>query len=264
MPQLILNQLDFNSIGEMVNLKDAVLLQSPVTLAQLNSAIEGLSPKDNVVVSTQANLNLASPSDTIDGITMASGDRVLVKAQSVGSENGIYIWNGASSLMTRSPDASTSNELESAILAVDEGTSAGTTWRQTAVNFVLNVGTVQFVQFGVNAVSATELVAGIAEIATQTETDAGLDDQRFITSLKLKNSPFAHRGSALVIGDGSGTQFDLTHNFGTRDVEISVYQNVSPYGDVMVDKERPDINTARIRFLSAPSLNSYRVVVIKV
>lgn len=264
MSQLVLNQLDFNSIGEIVNIKDAVSLQSPVSLAQLNRAIEGLSPKDNVVVATQANINLASPGATIDGITMVANDRVLVRAQTAPAENGIYDWNGSSAVMTRSADASTSSELESAIVAVDEGTNAGTTWRQTSVNFTLDTNTVQFVQFGVSAASATELIAGIAEIATQAETDAGTDDARFITPLKLKTSPFAHRGAALVIGDGSATQFDLTHNFGTRDVIIAVYQAGSPYGSVITDLERPDVNTARVRFLAAPANNSYRVVVTKV
>lgn len=264
MAEFVLNQLDFQSSGEIVNLKDAVAQQSPVTLAQLNRAIEGLSPKDNVRVATQANLNLASTGASIDGIAMSANDRVLIKAQTLPAENGIYIWNGAAVAMTRSADANTSDELESAIVAVDEGTSAQTTWRQTAVNFTIGSGTVQFVQFGVSAVSATELVAGTAEIATQAEVDAGTDDARFVTPLKLKNSPFAHRGAALVIGDGTATQFDLTHNFGTRDIKIDVYQNGAPYGDVIVDKERPDTNTARVRFLSAPAASSYRVVVVKV
>lgn len=264
MAEFVLNQLDFQSSGEIVNLKDAVAAQSPATLAQLNRAIEGLSPKDNVRVSTQANLNLASPGASIDGIAMSANDRVLVRAQTTSSENGIYIWNGAAVAMTRSADGNTSDKLESAILAVDEGTSAQTTWRQTAVNFLIGSGTVQFVQFGVSAVSATELFAGIAEIATQAEVDAGIDDERFITALKLKNSRFAHRGAALVIGDGSATQFDLTHNFGSRDIKIDVYQNGAPYGDVIVDKERPDVNTARVRFLVAPAASSYRVVVVKV
>lgn len=264
MPQFVLNELDFNSVGRMINLPDGTTPQSPATVAQLNRAIEGLSPKDSARVSTQGNLNLASPGATIDGITMVINDRVLIRAQSVGSENGIYIWNGAAVAMARSLDGNTSDELESAILTVDEGTSAGTTWRQTAVNFVLNTSTIQFVQFGIGATQASEIVAGIAEIATQVETDAGTDDIRFVTPLKLKTSIFAHRGAALVIGDATATQFDLTHNFGTRDVLVDVVQANAPFGSVMVDIERPDVNTARVRFLAAPALNSYRVIVSKV
>ncbi|MGL5074863.1 MAG: hypothetical protein ACRDBG_03330 [Waterburya sp.] len=262
--ELVLNDLDFNSSGRIINLQDATLDQSPVTFAQLKRAIEGLSPKDNVRVSTQANLNLASPGAGIDGIAMLANDRVLVRAQTAGAENGIYIWNGAAVAMTRAADGSTSDELESAILAVDEGTNAGTTWRQAAVNFVLGTGSVSWVQFGVSAVNATELVAGIIEIATQAETDAGTDDARAITALKLKNSVYAHRGAVLVIGDGTATQFDLTHNFGSRDVAITVTQTGSPYKTVNTTQERPDVNTARVRFNAAPANGAYRVLVNKI
>lgn len=264
MAQKVLNQLDFDSIGEIINLKDAVMLQSPVTLSQLNKAIEGLAAKDNVRVATQGNINLASPGAAIDGITLNSVDRVLVKAQTSPAENGIYIWNGATVAMTRSGDANTSDELESAITIVDEGTDGGTSYRQTSVNFILGTGTIQWVKFGVVAPNATELVVGLTSIATQAKTDAGVDDFSYVTPLKLKNSPWAHKGAALVIGDGTATQFDLTHNFGTRDVAIAVYQAVSPYGEILLDKERPDVNTARVRFLQAPALNSYRVIVSKV
>lgn len=229
MSQLVLNQLDFSNVGEIINLKDAAALQSPVTLAQLNKAIEGLSPKDNCRVSTQANINLTSPGATIDGITMSSGDRVLIKSQTAASENGIYIWNGSAIAMTRSTDTNTGDKLESAITVVDEGTSQGTACRQSAVNFTIGSGTVQWVQFGVVAVQATEIVSGIAYVATQAIVDAGTDDQRFITPLKLKNSPFSRKGLSMVIGDGTATQYDITHNFGTRDIEINVYQNSSPW-----------------------------------
>ena len=264
MSQFVLNELDFNSVGRMINLLDGTTPQSPATVAQLNRAIEGLSPKDSARVSTQGNLNLLSPGANVDGIVMAPNDRVLVRAQTTMSENGIYIWNGSAVAMTRALDGNTSDELESAILTIDEGTSNGTTWRQTSVNFVLGSGTIQFVQFGVSAPSASEIISGIAELATQAETDAGTDDLRIVTPLKLRNSAFAHRGAALVIGDGTATQFDLTHNFGTRDVICSVVQAAAPFGTVMVDIERPDVNTTRIRFLAAPALNSYRVIVSKV
>lgn len=142
-----------------------------------------------------------------------SATSILVKAQTVGSENGLYIWNGAAVAMTRSLDASTSSELEQAVTTVEEGTSAGTSWRQSVVNFVLDSGSVTWLQFGAAIGAASETIAGIAEIATQAETDGGTDDLRFVTPLKLNTWANKTRSTQATIGDGSATQFDVNHNF---------------------------------------------------
>jgi len=95
--------------------------------------------------------------------------------------------------MTRSLDASTSAELEQAVTTVEEGTSAGATFRQTTINFTLDSGSVTWTSFGTAAGAASESTAGIAEIATQGETDTGTDDARFVTPLKLKTASFLIR-----------------------------------------------------------------------
>jgi hypothetical protein len=252
---------DFVNEGKIVNLPDGINPQDAATVAQLNAAIEGLSPKDSCRVSTVSNISIASPGATIDGITMVSGDRVLVKSQTTTSENGIYNWNGSVVPMTRSADASTANELEAAITAVEEGTNANTSWRQTTVNFTLGSGAVAWIQFGTGSSAASETSQGIAEIATQAETDAGVDDARFITPLKLKTASFTAKMASALIGDGSATQYDLAHGFGTRDVEVVVRRNSSPWDKVIVDDEAPDANTVRVRFNVAPASNAYKVTV---
>jgi len=64
--------------------------------------------QENVrVATTGANINLASAPTTIDGVTLAAGDRVLVKDQTSSLANGIYDFNGAAAAMTR--DASLNN-----------------------------------------------------------------------------------------------------------------------------------------------------------
>lgn len=261
MSRKVFTDLDMQSVSRILNLQQPVDPNEPARLTDLNSAVEGLAWKDSCRVSTQGNLNLASPGATIDGVTMASGDRVLVRQQTTTSENGIYIWNGAASAMTRSLDASTFPELEQAVVTIEEGTNAGSTYRQTAVNGTLGTDPVLWTTFGTSAPPASESTAGILEIATQAETDTGTDDARAITPLKLANWPGRKRKASQVIGDGSATQFDVTHNFGTRDVMVTIYRNASPWDDVGVDIERPDTNTARVRFTAAPAANAYTVVV---
>jgi hypothetical protein len=261
MATLILNNLDFNSQSRISNLLDAVSAQEPATLAQLNALVQGLAWKDNARVASQANVNLASPGATLDSITMAASDRVLIRSQTTGSENGIYLWNGAAVAMTRAVDADTANELESAVITVDEGTSAGVTYRQTTVNFTLGSGTVTWVTFGTAAPTATDTVAGIIEIATQAETDTGTDYTRAVTPLTLASYANRAKRYATSIGDGASTLYTVTHNLGTLDCIVQVFLN-STGASVLVDQVRNSTNAVQITFAVAPASNAYRVVVV--
>lgn len=253
--------LDFGNARKIINLPDGTNPQDPATVAQLNSAVEGLAWKDSVRVSTQSNVNLASPGATVDGITMASGDRVLVRAQTAGAENGIYSWNGAAVAMTRSLDCSTAAELEQAITTVEEGTNAGASYRQTVVNATLGTTPLAWVAFGTSAGAASETSSGIIEIATQAETDAGTDDARAITPLKLASSPHAAHKYAANIGDGSATSYVVTHNFNTRDVVVEVLRNSGNYDTVLAEVQRTSVNAVTILFDTAPASNAFRVLV---
>lgn len=224
----------------------------------------GLAWKDNVRVASTANLNLASPGATIDGVTMAVNDRVLVKDQTAPEENGLYGWNGAAVAMTRTTDADSVSELRSAIVSVDEGTANGdTTWRQTALPATLGTDPVVWAAFGADVPQATETLAGKAEIATQGETDTGTDDQRIVTPAKLAN--WAGRGLeyAADIGDGVNTQYTVSHSFGSRDVQVIVRENSGAYRVVEAGLSMPTTNTVQVDFASAPSLNAYRVYISK-
>lgn len=256
------NHLDLENTNRIQNLPAPQSASDAVRKQDLDSAVEGLSWKDSCRVATQGNLNLASPGATIDGITMATGDRLLTRSQAVAAENGIYIWNGAAVAVTRSLDANTSGELEQATVTVEEGTDAGTTWRQTSVDFVLETGPVAWVAFGTGAPAASTSTAGVAALATQSEVDAGVVANKIVTPSTLAGAASRKLKGATTIGDGSATQFDLTHNFSTRDVEISVYRNASPWDTVIADVSRPDANTARVNFSVAPAANAYRVVVL--
>lgn len=253
--------LDFGNTRKIINLPDGVNPQDPATVAQLNAAVEGIAWKDSVRVSTQANITIASPGASIDGISMAPNDRVLVRAQTTGAENGIYIWNGAAVPMTRSLDTSTSAELEQAITTVEEGTNAGTSYRQTVVNATLGTTTLTWTVFGQSAASASETSSGILELATQAETDGGTDDLRAVTPQKLATSVFASKKYATNIGDGSATSYLVTHNLGTRDVDVSIYRNSGNYDEVLVEIQRTSINTITILFDIAPAAAAYRVKV---
>lgn len=80
----------------------------------------------SVRVATVANVNLASAPATIDDITMASGDRVLVWQQSTGSQNGIYTYPASSGLaMTRATDFDDASEM---LEGLEIWVRSGTLW----------------------------------------------------------------------------------------------------------------------------------------
>lgn len=254
--------LDFASVGSIINLPNAVLPQSPATLAQVNALVEGLAWKDNAVVATQANINLAAPGAAVDGITMVAGDRFVARVQTAQPENGIYIWNGAAVAATRSLDGTDVNELKNAVVTIDSGTSVGVTFRQTTIAGLIGTANIVWVTFGTASAAASETVSGIAEIATQAETDAGVDDLRIVTPLKLKTSVFAAKRFAVTFGDGAATQYTITHNLNSQDVVVMIRQATGAFAEVICDIEATTVNTITVRFAAAPALNSMRAVVV--
>ena len=262
MARKFFTDLDLQNTSKVINVPTPSAAGDAVPKSYVDSAVEGLAWKDSARVGTQSNINLSSPGSTIDGVTMASQDRVLVRNQSTQSQNGIYVWNGAAVAMTRSLDASTFDELEQAIITVEEGTDAGTTWRQTQVNGTIDSSNVIWTSFAAAAPAASETTAGVAEIATQAEVDAGTDDLRIVTPLKLATWSGRIKKYSTNVGDGSATSYTITHSLNTRDVIIRVFPNSGNYDDVEVDVYRPTTTTATLVFATAPGVNAYRVVVI--
>jgi hypothetical protein len=79
-------------------------------------------PKRAVKAATTANITLSAP-QTIDGISIVAGDRVLVKDQTTTSQNGIYV--AAAGAWARAADADTASEIAGGMVNVDQGTTNG-------------------------------------------------------------------------------------------------------------------------------------------
>jgi hypothetical protein len=258
----VLVDLDFDNTARILNLLPAADGSEPVTLDQLNAAVAGLNWKDEVRVASTGNLTLSGPGSSIDGVTLSGGDRVLVKNQTDETENGIYIFTGSGSAMTRSADASTFAHLEAAVVIAVEGTAnAGTSWRQTQTGGTLGTDDVLFSAFLSAAPDASESTKGIAELATQGEVDTGSDDTRIVTPLKLKNSKFFTQSKIFTIGDNSATSFNCDHNLNTRNVTVEVLRNSGSYDTVLTDVTRPNANRVTVGFAAAPASNAFIVVI---
>lgn len=118
---------DFSMNGyKITNLADPVNDQDAATKYYVDSVAQGLDVKASVKAATTANITL-SGAQTIDGVSIVAGDRILVKNQTASQNNGIYV--AASGAWARSSDADTWAELVSAYTFVEEGsTYADTGW----------------------------------------------------------------------------------------------------------------------------------------
>jgi hypothetical protein len=118
----------------------------------VDSAAQGIDWKASVRAATTANVTLASDlenGDVLDGVTLATGDRVLVKDQSTGSENGIYVVK-ASGAPDRSTDADTGAEVTANFAVfVEQGTVNADQGYTLTNNGAITVGTtaLTFTQF---------------------------------------------------------------------------------------------------------------------
>lgn len=131
---------------KITGLADPTNAQDAATKNYVDSVAQGLDVKASVRAATTANITL-SGAQTIDGVAVVAGDRVLVKNQTTTAENGIYV--AAAAAWSRAVDADTWAEIVAAFTFVEEGTiNADTGWVST-VNAGGTIGTtaVAFTQF---------------------------------------------------------------------------------------------------------------------
>ena len=114
---------------KLTNVTDGSGAQDAATKGQLDAAIAGLASglvlKGAVKVVATTNISLTAPGATVDGVTMVSGDIMLLTGQTLGATNGPYVWNGASSTATRAANFDTSGEaLLGSFWLVEQGSNA--------------------------------------------------------------------------------------------------------------------------------------------
>lgn len=205
--------VSFNS-QKITNLADPVADSDAATKSYVDAARSGLDVKASVRVATTADITL-SGTQTIDGVALSTGDRVLVKDQSPASENGIYVV--ASGSWSRATDADSSAEVTAGMFTfVEQGTVNADRGYVLTTDGAITVGStaLTFTQFsGAGQITAGDGLAksgdtlsvnvdnSTIEIATDTlgVKDAG------ITAAKIAS---AVAGDGLTGGAGSALAVD--------------------------------------------------------
>ena len=258
-----MNGLNLNN-QKIISLADGSAATDAVTKQQLDNAINGLSWKQPVRVATTANGTLASAfqnAASVDGVSLVTGDRILIKNQTTQTENGIYTVN-ASGAPTRAIDSDSTGELQAATVYVVAGTTnADKSFTQTTDNPTIGSSNIVWAQVG-GGITYTA-GAGLTESPAQT-FNVGAGTGITVVADSIAIDP-AYTGLAKRfsqnIGDGSTSALVVTHNLGTKDVVVMVYE-IATNDKVLVDVQMTTINTITVTFATAPAAASYRVTVI--
>lgn len=237
------------------------------TKQYVDNVARGLAWKDSVRVATTANGTLATAfanGQTVDGVVLATGNRILIKNQSTGADNGIYTVN-ASGVPTRAVDADGVGDLApGTAVSVNEGTTNGdTVWHITS-DAAITIGTTSqtWSQLGGGAGNTAGngigISGGVVSVTPDPASGAGI----LVTSAGVKVDPsVVARKYSANIGNGALTSIPVTHNLGTKDVAVSLRKNSDDAGFI-TDWVATDINTVTLTFAVAPASNEHRVTVI--
>lgn len=120
----------------------------------------------------------------------------------------------------------------------------------------------------IEARAASTTQTGVAEAAIQSEVDIGTDTLRYVSPDTLRGTPDITRPGTNIstrkyaIACAAATSTTVTHNFGTRQVQVEVYETATPWETVYADVARTSTNVVTVTFAVAPAADAYTIVVI--
>jgi hypothetical protein len=192
-----------------------------------------LDVTDNIIVLNNGQTGVA-PTTLRSGIEVERGD----------STNTILHWNDNIDRWEITNDGSNYFPL---VYYVDSSDPAITVLR---TNGIAEIG----------ARNASTTVDGVARLATTVEAVAGTLETIAVTPLGLAT---AIAGRTFATSIGGATSVSVSHNLGTRDVIVQLYDNTT-FDTVVADVTRTNATTIDVAFTTAPSANAIRVLVTKI
>jgi len=286
----------------ITGLADPTGAQDAATKSYVDSLSSGVDWKASVRAATTAAGTLATSfanGQVVDGVTLATGNRILVKNQATGSDNGLYTVN-ATGAPTRSTDADISAEVTAglAVFVTEGSTNADSGWILTTDDpIVVGTTALVFTQFtalgqitagaGLTKTGSTIDVVGttnrIIANADSIDISSAYVGQTSITTLGTITAGTWNATDIAVAAGGTGastaaaartnlgavgkyaatvggsTSIAVTHSLGTTDVQVAAYLSNAL---IECDVTITDANTVTLGFSVAPTASTIRVVVI--
>jgi hypothetical protein len=270
---------------KITNLATPTAATDAATKGYVDSVATGLDPKASaraastaaVTVTyaatggTSARGQMTAMPNTIDGVTLAANDRVLLKNQAAGAQNGIWVVStlgtGANGVWDRATDFDQDAEVTSgAFVFVEEGTvNADTGWVLTTNNPITiggGSGTVLvWAQFsGAGTFTAG---SGLTQSGTTFNVGAGTGIVVNADDVAVNRTGTNNAHVPLLFTTAthaSSTSIAITHSLGQQFVLAQVYE-VATSSLVEVDITCTSTSVTTFTFAVAPGANTYRFVI---
>jgi hypothetical protein len=246
---------------KIVSLADPQNPQDGATKGYADALIATGNNKGTARVVFTTNVVLSSPGAIGDGVTLSSTtpDIVLLAGQTVPSQNGLYVFNGASVPLTRATNANLSGEIRPGLFVfAAEGTLNGSNGYTltTPAPIVLETTALTFTQTS----GAGQIVAGtaITKVGNVINAVGGVGLVTNMTNLAIDPAIVVRKYSSLI-GDGTSTSITVTHNLNNPTLDYSLALAASPYTKALCTVSFPTVNTAILTFALPPSTGQYRV-----
>ena len=209
------------SSQKIINLAAPVSPNDAARKVDVDNAVIGLDVRDSVRVVATGNVVVSSHSGnyTVDSVTLATGNRVLLTAQTTASENGIYKVNaqvGGNSSMSRATDADSNDDLSANMFFfVEEGSTYADTGWVCSTNETVTLANMVFTQFtgahGITAGAGLTKTGNTLSATTEAIADGGVNlataDQihTFVTGSYAGDITAVSAGTGLAGGGTTGT-----------------------------------------------------------
>jgi len=237
-----------------VGLPDDVTIGNDLTVTT-DLTVNGNTQLGNALTDT---VDIAGDLD-VAGNTVITGNLTVNGTTTSVNSNTVNIGDNIIVLNSDETGAPT----QDAGIEVERGTSTNRSliWDESAGNWKIQDinGNYQRIATYADSVEDVTVTTGATDGLTVTETLSGTDNRIKEYNVAIDFTQFQYKTS---IGDGSTLAYPVTHNLGSLDVIVQLYDN-STYDTVYADVVRNSTNQITVTFANAPSTNDIRVLVYK-